>query len=105
MDKFLYLQACPMCILTRYVFGLIALSAIIGILLKKPIIGQLLIMISSLIGLLVTTRQIYIQNMINAFSYQLDVDTTGASYFYLQLFSNSIDKSYEHIKKYIFHQP
>jgi len=27
MDKFLYLQACPMCILTRYVFGLIALSA------------------------------------------------------------------------------
>ena len=24
MDKFLYLQACPMCILTRYVFGLIA---------------------------------------------------------------------------------
>ena len=63
MDKFLYLQACPMCILTRYVFGLIALSAIIGILLKKPIIGQLLIMISSLIGLLVTTRQIYIQNM------------------------------------------
>ena len=63
MDKFLYLQACPMCILTRYVFGLIALSAIIGILFKKPIIGQLLIIISSLIGILVTTRQIYIQNM------------------------------------------
>ncbi len=63
MDKFLYLQACPMCILTRYIFGLIALSAIIGILIKKPIIGQLLIIISSLIGLLVTTRQIYIQNM------------------------------------------
>ena len=63
MDKFLYLQACPMCILTRYVFGLIALSAIIGILFKKPIIGQFLIIISSLIGLLVTARQIYIQNM------------------------------------------
>jgi len=63
MDKFLYLQACPMCILTRYVFGLIALSAIIGVLFKKPVIGQLLIIISSLIGILVTTRQIYIQNM------------------------------------------
>jgi len=63
MDKFLYLQACPMCILTRYVFGLIALSSIIGILFKKPIISQLLIIISSLVGLLVTTRQIYIQNI------------------------------------------
>ena len=63
MDLIFFLQACPMCILTRYVFGLIALSSIIGILFKKPIIGQLLIIISSLVGLLVTTRQIYIQNM------------------------------------------
>ena len=63
MDLIFFLQACPMCILTRYVFGLIALSSIIGILFKKPIISQLLIIISSLVGLLVTTRQIYIQNM------------------------------------------
>ena len=27
MDKFLYLMACPLCVLTRYVFGLIAVEA------------------------------------------------------------------------------
>ena len=42
MDKLLFLQACPMCILTRYVFGMVALSAAIGALLKKPIISNLL---------------------------------------------------------------
>ena len=39
-----------------------------------------------------------IQNMLNAFSFQLDYDTTGASYFYLALFNNSNEKAYEHIK-------
>ena len=63
MDKFLYLQACPLCILTRYVFGLIGISALIGILVKKKLVGGILIMLSSVIGLFVTSRQIYIQNM------------------------------------------
>jgi disulfide bond formation protein DsbB len=63
MDKFLYLQACPLCILTRYIFGMVAISAIIGVLFKTKIIGKLLVIISSIIGILVTTRQIYIQNM------------------------------------------
>tara|TARA_B100000579_G_C22727746_1_gene802603 strand:+ start:43 stop:549 length:507 start_codon:yes stop_codon:yes gene_type:complete len=63
MDKLLFLQACPMCILTRYIFGLVALSALIGVLLKKSIISNLLIIVSSMIGLSVTSRQIYIQNI------------------------------------------
>ena len=46
-----------------------------------------------------------VQNMINAFSFQLDHDTTGASYFYLALFNNLNEKTYEHIKNYIRHQP
>ena len=63
MDKFLYLQACPLCILTRYIFSLVAISALIGALFKTKIINKLLIIISSVIGILVTGRQIYIQNM------------------------------------------
>ena len=59
----MFLQACPLCILTRYVFVLIAISAFIGILVKQKIIGRLLIAISSILGILVTSRQIYIQNM------------------------------------------
>jgi tetratricopeptide (TPR) repeat protein len=34
-----------------------------------------------------------VQNMINAFSFQLDSDTTGASYFYLALFNNLNEKT------------
>ena len=63
MDKIMFLQACPLCILTRYVFALLAISALIGILVKQKIIGRLLIAISSILGILVTSRQIYIQNM------------------------------------------
>ena len=63
MDKFLYLQACPLCVLTRYVFGLIGVSALIGIFIKKRIVGGFLIIMSSMVGLFVTSRQIYIQNM------------------------------------------
>ena len=48
---------------------------------------------------------LFVQNMINAFSFQLDYDTTGASYFYLALFNNLNEKTYEHIKNYIHHQP
>ena len=32
MDKYLFLQACPLCILTRYVFGLVILAAFFSIL-------------------------------------------------------------------------
>ena len=63
MDKIMFLQACPLCILTRYVFALLAISALIGILVKQKIIGRLLIAICSILGILVTSRQIYIQNM------------------------------------------
>ena len=63
MDKIMFLQACPLCILTRYVFALLAISALIGILVEQKIIGRLLIAISSILGILVTSRQIYIQNM------------------------------------------
>ena len=63
MDRIFFLQACPLCILTRYVFGLIAVSAFVGIFLKSKLIGGLLMALSSLIGLFVSSRQIYIQNM------------------------------------------
>ena len=63
MDQFLYLQACPMCVLTRYVFGLLTISAIIGIILRRSKIGYILVIISTILGILVTSRQIYIQNM------------------------------------------
>jgi disulfide bond formation protein DsbB len=38
-------------------------SALVGILIKKRIMGGVLIIISSIVGLFVTSRQIYIQNM------------------------------------------
>ena len=63
MDLVFFLQACPMCILTRYVFMLVAISGLIAFLIKKKVAGHILILISSILGLLVTSRQIYIQNM------------------------------------------
>ena len=63
MDLIFFLQACPMCILTRYVFMLVAVSGLIAFLINKKILGHILILISSILGLLVTSRQIYIQNM------------------------------------------
>tara|TARA_B000000475_G_C15839198_1_gene383203 strand:+ start:43 stop:528 length:486 start_codon:yes stop_codon:yes gene_type:complete len=63
MDLIFFLQACPMCILTRYVFMLVAVSGLIAFLINKKIPGHILILISSILGLLVTSRQIYIQNM------------------------------------------
>ena len=63
MDLIFFLQACPMCILTRYVFMLVAVSGLIAFLINKKIAGHILILISSILGLLVTSRQIYIQNM------------------------------------------
>ena len=63
MDWIFFLQACPLCILTRYVFVLLALTAIISMAVRNKIFGRLLIAASSSIGLLVTSRQIYIQSM------------------------------------------
>ena len=63
MDQFMYLQACALCILTRYVFGLVAIAGLLGYLIKKQFISALLISASSLMGMYVTSRQIYIQSM------------------------------------------
>ena len=63
MDRIFFLQACPLCILTRYVFVLLALSALASMIIKKKVLGRLLIMVSASLGLLVTSRQIYIQSM------------------------------------------
>ena len=52
-----------LCILTRYVFVLLALTALISMVIRNKIFGRLLIAASSSIGLLVTSRQIYIQSM------------------------------------------
>ena len=63
MDRIFFLQACPLCILTRYVFVLLALSALASMIIKNKVLGRLLIIVSSSLGLLVTSRQIYIQSM------------------------------------------
>lgn len=64
MDKILVLQACPMCIMTRYVFGIIALVSFLGFIAKKLfIIDKFLIVLASLAGIAVTGKQIYLQNL------------------------------------------
>jgi disulfide bond formation protein DsbB len=64
MDKILVLQACPMCIMIRYVFGIIAVVSFLGFIAKKLfIIDKFLIVLSSLAGIAVTGKQIYLQNL------------------------------------------
>ena len=64
MDKILVLQACPMCIMTRYVFGIIAVVSFLGFIAKKLfIIDKFLILLASLAGIAVTGKQIYLQNL------------------------------------------
>jgi disulfide bond formation protein DsbB len=64
MDSILDLEACPMCIMTRYLFGMIALISLIGVATKKLfILNKLLITLSSAAGLAVTGKQIYLQNL------------------------------------------
>ena len=64
MDKILVLQACPMCIMTRYVFGIIAVISFLGFIAKKLfIIDKYLIVLASLAGMAVTSKQIYLQNL------------------------------------------
>ena len=64
MDKILVLKACPMCIMTRYVFGIIAVVSFLGFIAKKLfIIDKFLILLASLAGIAVTGKQIYLQNL------------------------------------------
>ena len=64
MDIILALYACPLCILTRYVFGMFALFSLIAALNNRfKFINNLLIFGSLIIGVVVTSRQIYIQNL------------------------------------------
>ena len=64
MDNFLGLEACPMCIMTRYAFGLIAFISFMGVITNKLYrFNKLLIVLSSLSGIAVTGKQIYLQNL------------------------------------------
>ena len=64
MDIILALYACPLCILTRYVFGMFALFSLIAALNNRfKFINNLLIFGSLILGVVVTSRQIYIQNL------------------------------------------
>ena len=64
MDNILGLQACPMCIMTRYLFGIIALISFFGFIAKKLfLIDRFLIVFVSMAGLAVTGKQIYLQNL------------------------------------------
>ena len=64
MDNILGLQACPMCMMTRYIFGIIAVIAFFGFIAKKLfLIDKILIVFASLAGLAVTGKQIYLQNL------------------------------------------
>ena len=52
MDNILGLQACPMCMMTRYIFGIIAVIAFFGFIAKKLfLIDKFLIIFISLIPL------------------------------------------------------
>ena len=64
MDNVLGLKACPMCIMTRYIFGMIAVISLIGIITNKFfVINKLLMVVSSIAGITVTGKQIYLQNL------------------------------------------
>ena len=64
MDNILGLQACPMCMMTRYIFGIIAVIAFFGFIAKKLfLIDKFLMAFASLAGLAVTGKQIYLQNL------------------------------------------
>jgi len=64
MDNVLGLDACPMCIMTRYIFGMIAVISLIGIITNKFfVINKLLMVVSSIAGITVTGKQIYLQNL------------------------------------------
>jgi disulfide bond formation protein DsbB len=64
MDRLLYLDACPLCIMTRYLFIFIAAVSFIGFLFKKTrFLSRLLTVFFGVLGLIVNSRQIYLQNL------------------------------------------
>ena len=64
MDHILDLQACPLCILTRYIFGVIAVISFIGFIYKKfDLLNKILIIFTSIYGIVISLRLIYIQNL------------------------------------------
>ena len=53
-----------MCMMTRYIFGIIAVISFFGFIAKKLfLIDKILIVFASLAGLAVTGKQIYLQNL------------------------------------------
>ena len=64
LDSLLSLRACPLCILTRYIFGAIAVVSLIGFFIKKfYVLNKLLIILASIYGIAVSTKLIYLQNL------------------------------------------
>ena len=64
LDNLLNLRACPLCILTRYIFGVIAVMSLMGFLIKKfYIFNKLLIIFASVYGIAVSLKLIYLQNL------------------------------------------
>jgi disulfide bond formation protein DsbB len=64
MDNLLNLEACPMCIMSRYAFGAIAIISILGMFTKKLFrLNKIFIVLSSLAGIAVTSKQVYLQNL------------------------------------------
>ena len=64
MDIVLALYACPLCILTRYIFGAFAVFSLFTTLNNRfKFLNSLLIFGSLIFGIGVTSRQIYIQNL------------------------------------------
>ena len=62
LDQIFFLQACAMCILTRYAFGLVLLTSLISHFFKNKL-SYLVTMLSAFAGIFVTSKQIYIQNL------------------------------------------
>tara|TARA_B100000900_G_scaffold400984_1_gene405192 strand:- start:401 stop:922 length:522 start_codon:yes stop_codon:yes gene_type:complete len=64
LDNLLNLRACPLCILTRYVFGLIALISLIDILIPRlDVINKILIAVAAIYGIIISQKLIYLQNL------------------------------------------
>ena len=64
MDRLLYLDACPLCIMTRYLFMFIAAVSFVGFVFKRTrILSRLLTVFFGVLGLIVNSRQIYLQNL------------------------------------------
>ena len=64
MDKFMYLNACPLCIMTRYLFLFIAAVSFLGYFFKKiRFLTRSLTSLLGLLGVIVNLRQIYLQNL------------------------------------------